>query len=200
MEGIWTWLKRADARAVFACSVAGLAIVIGWSVWRLVTPSVFTPPVVPPAPAQPESSGLGLLDILARQRSQFTNQTARNPFLLPETMQPSRPEVAVKPPDTQKPSTPDTPVPTPVPPPPPKRETVSLKYHGLMRSAEGTVAALIEDSRTHRSTFYPVGTNIFGLKLASAEPGEVSIVQLDEKPAVIQRGAAVTLETPPHVK
>lgn len=197
MDGIWTWLKRANARAVFICSLAGLVIVIGWWTWRLLTPSTFVTPAIAPAPAEPAASGLGLLEILARQRATFTNRTARNPFLLPESMQPQKPE-AVKPASADPGASATAAAQVKPSPPPPKRETITLKYRGVMRRADGTLTALIEDSRSHRASFYPVGTNVLGLKIERVAPEELSILRGEDQRTVVKRGAAASFEGPSH--
>jgi len=95
MNNAWTWLKRANARAVCASCVIALVLVTVYWAWRLWRPAEMRTPIIPPSTAAPAPSGLNLLDILAQERAMFTNQTARNPFLLPESLMPKADPVIV---------------------------------------------------------------------------------------------------------
>ncbi len=199
MDSAWTWLKKANARAVCACATVALVIVAGWWTWRVLSPvtvAVATPP--PPKP-EPVAPGMSLREILARERATFTNQTARNPFLLPEGVRPPvEPvvKVPIRAPVTAVTPTVQPPPATP-PPKPPKREVLTLKYRGSMTRGDGTLTALIEDSRSRRTAFYPVGTNVFGLRIESIDAEQLAIVQGQTR-TLLRRGAAVSFGEDKH--
>ena len=198
MNNAWTWLKRANARAVCASCAIALVLVTAYWAWRLWRPAEMRIPAIPPSTTAPAPSGLNLLDILAQERAMFTNQTARNPFLLPESLIPKVDPVAivVQADTTPGPERPSASQPPAVPPSKPAAK-ISLKYQGLLHHDDGTASALIEDSRTRHATFYAAGTNIAGYRVGRIGPEAVEIVH-GSQTVTVHRGVATSVEEAPH--
>ncbi len=199
MDNAWTWLKRANARAVCAWCAIALVLVTAYWTWRLWRPADLPNPPIPPSTTVPAPSGLNLLDILAQERSTFTNQMARNPFFLPESLQP---KVETPPAAVVQGETPPVAGRTVVPPTPavqsPKPVKTNLKYQGLLRRDDGTMTALIEDSRSRHANFYPAGTNVVGYRIERIAPEELDLVQ-GAQTVTVRRGVATSVEETPHV-
>lgn len=196
MDNAWTWLKRANARAVCIGAIVALVVVMGWSTWRVLAPLAGPAPIAPPPRPEPEQAGMSLLEILSRERAVFTNQTARNPFQLPDSLMPKIDPVEIKPSVPRQTSTVAVAV-SPPPKPAPRREPITLKYRGSMRRGDGTLTALIEDSRSRRATFYPAGTNVCGLTIRSIADDAVIVANGNEI-APVRRGATVSFEDKAH--
>lgn len=196
MNNAWTWLKRANARAVCGCCAVALVLVTAYWAWRLWRPSEIRNPPIPPSTAAAAPSGLNLLDILAQERALFTNQTARNPFLLPESLMPKVDPAATVVQAETPPNTEHTAQPPPAAPPP-KPVKISLKYQGLLRHDDGTLTALIEDSHTRHASFYPAGTNIAGYRIERIGQEAVEIVH-GAQTVTVHRGVATSIDEVPH--
>ncbi len=56
---------------------------------------------------------------------------------------------------------------------------VTLVYRGIFTRSDGTQVALIEDAERGRRRFHPVGSDLYGLKLESADTAGIRIVTAD---------------------
>lgn len=177
MDNLWKWLKKANARAVFFCLLVVLLAAIGWWAWKLMTPIRG----VSPAPAgmgkEPLFPRLGMLAFLEKQKTASENRPA-NLFSPADgastivTIPPSQGtvETPVRPPDSPPPTRVN---------PPRTRRLVTVTYRGMYTGSDGAAVALIEDSKSRRSSFYPVGASLFGLTVKSVR-GETLTMTLDD--------------------
>ncbi|MEI6787284.1 MAG: hypothetical protein WCL49_02280 [bacterium] len=185
MDNFWKWLKKANARTVFFCLLAALAVVTVWWGWKLTTP-IWTPPPATGAPRDQTTPGLGILTYLQDQQTLGTNRAA-SLFMPPETVQP--------PPKKQEKAEPANPPPKTEPnkdpvksPPSPVQKTITLTYRGLYVRGDGVPVALITDSQNQRSTFYSAGSTLFGLILTTIEAETMGVKQPDQSSATLKRG------------
>ncbi len=80
--------------------------------------------------------------------------------------------------------------------PPPKKpknnaqnrpETVSLVYKGIFKRSDGVTMALIEDSKSGRSRFYGTDADVFGMTVRGIESETIEIIQEDGAPIELTR-------------
>jgi hypothetical protein len=82
MQAFWTWLMRANARAVFAGALVALLLVCAWWLWREVSPPDPLRAIPPrPMPEKPRE-GLGIAAYLTAQLLPEATLMRGNPFLL----------------------------------------------------------------------------------------------------------------------
>lgn len=189
MDNFWKWLKKANARAVFFCLLAGLAVVSAWWVWKLITPIRVVPPPVTGVTHNPATPSLGILAYLQVQQAEGTNRAA-NLFIPPEAFNQSPPSSNKK--EKPEPSTSQS---KPEPrkesvktAPAPARELVTLTYRGLWVRGDGVPMALLADSKSRRTAFYPAGTNLFGLILTTITAETLGLKCPDQTSVTLKRG------------
>lgn len=191
MDNFWTWLKKANARAVFLCLlVVLLGVTVKW-VWRLMSPIQMIHAAPVGTGVDPTSRALGLLAFMKAQRAAGSDRAA-NLFFTPDSLSqataPAEPAEPVKPPDTVKNAKPPRPV----------KKTFTLTYRGLYTREDGTPMALIEDSRSKRSAFYAAGTNCFGFTLKSVAPETLNATANDGTDTALKRGVPQTFMESRH--
>jgi hypothetical protein len=200
MDNFWKWLKKANARAVFVCLVVALAGVTGWWVWKLATPVRAAMLVAGAGPEQP-GLPLGVLAFMESQKTSPTNR-AGDLFTPPDSFHPPapqpKPEPERQPPAPQPKPEPEKQPPKPVPQP--VKEVTQLTYRGMMTRSDGTSAALLWDSKSKRAAFYPMGTNVFGLKLQTIEAEALSVDQADGSVTTLKRGVPRGFSEGRHVE
>ena len=187
MDNFWKWLKKANARAVFFCLLAGLAAVTAWWAWKLITPIRVAPPPVTGVAHDKVTPSLGILAYLQAQQAEGTNRAA-NLFIPPEAFyQPppspnnnSAPSNLQSKPEPRKASGQTVPVPV--------RKVVTLTYRGLCVRGDGVPMALIVDSKSQRAAFYPAGTNLFGLIFTTITAETLELKLPDQTSATLKRG------------
>ena len=199
MDNLWAWFKRANAKAVLAAAVVVLLAAIAWWTWKTLTPLAFAPPALPPASSAKPPPPLGLLAFIEQEGAVKMKPTDPSLFVLPAFLKPKPPEVTnpdVRGVDVPTPPQPPKPVPTPVPTPTPtpaatpKRDVLSILYRGLYQRSDGGVMALIEDSKSHSASYYPAGTNVFGLTVSNVAPEELTVTTPDGETSLLKRGEA----------
>ena len=190
MNNLWIGLRKANARAVFFCLLAALAVVTAWWAWKLNTPIRVTPSPVTITPQEPALPDLGLLAYLRAQQAIGTNRAAS--LFFPATSSPP-------PPSSVKPDKPESPTPPPRKDPiKPAPARVTLTYQGLMMRADGIPMALITDSRSQHAAFYAQGTNLFSLIITSIEPESLGARLPDQSPATLKRGVPQSFPEKPN--
>lgn len=205
MDNFWTWLKRANAKAVLGVAVVALVAVAGWWTWKAFRPVAFAPLAVHPVPPPKAAPPLGLLTYLTRESQSENHLAATNLFGLPTFLKP-KPEptpikpdtTAVKPEPKQEPTPKQEPVPKSEPPKPkstpPKKDAVTLTYRGLYQPSAGPTLVLIEDSNSKQSTYYPLGTNILGWTIGPATMEELSLTSTNAAVETLLRGTPAPFE------
>jgi hypothetical protein len=154
MNELWQWLIKADARRVFLCYLALLALVIGWWTWKAVGP---TGNEMLPQQTTTRSSQQGL-GIIAFLSSELAMNTEAPQTLFGSYEQRRQTTVQRNPGETQR----------IIAPPPPKPLTFSLTYRGIMERTDGKVLALIDDEDTKKAKhtrFYSAGQAVCGFKI-----------------------------------
>ena len=221
MEAFWRWLMRANARAVFAAAMLGLAVVLGWWSWREFAPaSGGARARTHRKPPRNETVELGLIDYIERQTDMDGIGFRSNPFFVwspprphPRLGDPSTdvrqdrpPRIAgvdpppdKPPPDKPPPEKPppDKPPPEPVAPPPPPPEKVTLEYRGVMKRSDGLIVALIHDSKTGRVAFHRPGSRLHGIRIGAPTERGVNMIEDDGAVTRLDVGDATTFEIPP---
>lgn len=190
MEAFWKWLMRANARVVFFCSLSAFVVVSGWWTWMEFAPVDYETRIPPTTAREKSRPNLDLLAFLEKQLSSVASPVSNNPFLSPETSEsvtqiskPAPPEPApLLTPETREQSRPTMPSPTQKP------ETVILTYRGIFIRSDGHVMALIEDSRTKRSSFYNIGDNLYGVKIVNVKTEQAAVVLSDESSVTLKLG------------
>ena len=188
MDNFWKWLKKANARAVFYCLLVVLVGVIAWWTWKLMTPVRITLPGMPGVgSAEQTGPSLGLIEFMEAQKIVATNRAA-DLFASPEsfvasTAAPKNVEPG-EPPKTKV--EPERPLPKAAPPR--AKDVIQLAYRGMIMRDDGAPVALIWDSKSKHASFYPVGTNLFGLKIRTVEAEALSVDTADDSAATLTRG------------
>lgn len=201
MNNIWTWLKRANAKAVLGVAVVALVAVAGWWTWKAFRPVAFAPLAVHPVPPPKASPPLGLLTYLTRESQSENHLAATNLFFLPAFLKPKSEPTPIKPETTAVKSEPkQEPAPKSEPPkqksaPSPKKDAVTLTYRGLYQPSEGPTLVLIEDSKSSQSTYYPLGTNILGWTIGPATMEELSLTDTNAATETLLRGMPAPFES-----
>jgi hypothetical protein len=195
MDNFWTWLRRANARTVFLCALAGLVAVLVWWTGKALMPIELRTPIVPAAQAEKTRANLGLLAFLAGQTN--TSRPQNNPFFNPHAFQPGPLEVAVVAPTQPQVSPPVTTV-SVSPPPPPKNNAISLTYRGMMTRSDGVIMALVEDSKSKLAAFYSADTNLFGMTIEKVTGEELVIGGTNRPTLTLKRGTPESLREAPH--
>lgn len=198
MENFWTWLKRANAKAVLGVAVAALLAVTGWWTYKAFAPIAFAPQAVHPVPPPKTAPPLGVLALLDLETKTKTAPAGTNLFALPAFLLPKQEPPAQKTEPTTKiePPAPKAEPPAPkVEPPkqksvptPPRKNVVTITYRGLYHPSSGPDLVLIEDSNSRRSAYYPVGTNLFGWTIDKADMEELTLSDTNAVPATLGRG------------
>ena len=204
MDNAWTWLKRANARALLAAAAIGLIAVIGWWAWALTRPVHIPAQPMATSGKDKETRPLGLLAFLEQQAPWTTNDALPDPFTRPgafEAYQPAQPQQTTQPPQqtTQPPplrgkppnvgQTPLQPPPQQTTQPPPKKEVVSLVYRGMLQRTDGKFMVLVEDSKSAQRRLYPVGGEVCGVKIRTAGEQELGVTLSDGKEDTLTFGA-----------
>lgn len=171
------WLRRADARQVFAVAMLALLLTLGGWVWKVMAPverEVFQPQGT-------KDKGSGDLGILGFLEKQIVRDVAvpENPFK--QAAQKKAPEPLPKG---------GTPAPTPTPKPPP----VQLTYKGLLQKTDGTVVAWVESSVTKRSAFFAIGQEIQGCKIGRIERDTLELTRSDGSSLTLQARKPTPIE------
>ena len=166
MDTFWTWLMRANARAVLGVSLVALAVVLAWWGWReLAPPADYMPSGVPRAET-PERLPLGLLARIEREASREPAPPKDSPFVdrgrRVERPRPPRPD----PPRLPRPLDDGEGAYTE---PPPRRLTVTLEFRGLLQSSDGVQQALIHDGREGSTRFRRIGDTLYGFRLEAID-------------------------------
>ena len=175
----WKWLARANARAVFMCSLVGFVVVCAWWTWKEVAPRQMAGLVYGSGRPERRRTGLGITSFLQAQLSldwaHFTGDpfsyalraTRRSPV-----RRPTRPVVT---------TTTNNNVSRPS-----KTRTISLVYKGMMVRPDGRTVAIIEDKGTKKVSFCPKGEVVQGFEIGEIGLKKVTVVAPD--------GAVVPLE------
>jgi hypothetical protein len=132
---------------------------------------------------------LGILAYLQVQQAEGTNRAA-NLFIPTEAFNKSPPSSNKK--ETPEPST-SQPKPEPrkesvKTAPAPARVLVTLTYRGLWVRGDGVPMALLADSKSRRTAFYPAGTNLFGLILTTITAETLGLKCPDQTSVTLKRG------------
>ncbi len=77
------------------------------------------------------------------------------------------------------------------PPPPDPGPPLRLTYRGYMYRPDGSLLALIEDSRSERAAFHPVGTNLFGITIQHPDGDTLEVLSVSGAAYTIRRGQPV---------
>jgi len=202
MDAFWKWLMRTNARWVFYCALAALLLVIAWWTWKELSP--LEPEAVIPASALKDNPPpvLGIDALLDGARSKAPLEVPVNVFVALEPLRAPKtdPTANVTPNWTQPPTLNPTVKPPgeaqPPPPPVKPRDTLRLTYRGLLRRPDGKTVALIEDSKSKGSAFYPVSTNdLFGVgKLATIDTNRADLILKDGSVIPLMFGTNVLFE------
>ena len=198
MDNFWKWLKKANARAVFYCLLVALVGVVAWWTWKLMTPVRTTLPSMAGVGSEQPGPGLGLLAFMEAQQIAATNRAA-DLFAPPESFVPRAP-----PPQNVDSGEPPKGKAEPDKTPPKAnplriKDIVQLTYRGMLVRDDGAPVALIWDSKTKGSSFYGVGTNLFGLKIRTVEAEALSVDTTDDSAATLKRGIPKSFSEGRHV-
>jgi hypothetical protein len=188
------WLKKANAKAVFACLLASLIAIS--SIWTLrLMSEVRTPRIIASNQGRKKTMlPLGILDLVASiEQTVVDSFPSVSPFA-GAPAQPNRKNPREKRPRdepkhsffnrfTRPPKRTNAPPVNVVQ----KPETVSLIYKGVFRRSDGVTMALIEDSKSGRSRFYGAGADVFGMTLKGVEMETIEISQEDGDPIELKR-------------
>ena len=216
MNAFWKWLIRADGRMVFLCTVAVFCVVAVWWGWRI-SQSVDAPAAQHSSTTdRPASAELALNSFLRRESNTQLYSVPATPFLYIERRRPPRdprprhdpvedPAQLERTAQTQQ--TVDTDitavvsvdnggVSTEVRPPrvdpqprqPDPGPPLRLTYRGYMHRSDGTMLALIEDSRSESSAFHPVGTNLFDITIKHPDGDSLEVLSPAGTSYTIRRG------------
>ncbi len=181
MDAFWKWLLRANARAVLIGAVVALAMVLGWWAWR-----EFFPPAYPSlaGAAGGKEEPLRGMDFSRYLIARDSTTAPESLFVLREGESRHVPKIWQKDPDGPVRQPPNRVTPVVVEPPPdatakPTHEDVTVVYQGLLTRTDGKSLALLKDSKTGRTMFYPDGKVVRGLKIGPIENTTVLITQAD---------------------
>jgi hypothetical protein len=186
------WLRKANAKAVFACLLVAFLGVSAFWVYSLMS-EVKKPSIAPLSRSRNlKNLPLGVI-ALADSVSASINDSfpSVSPFAgapavpknrtRPEYTPRTRPDIDSflnrfrrKPADSNRPEV-------------NRPETVSLVYKGIFKRSDGVKMALIENSKSGRSSFYKIDGDIFGMTLNTIEAESIEILQENGEPLVLQR-------------
>ena len=201
MEAFWRWLMRANARGVFGCALLALILVGCWWTWREIAgqDNEFQTPTA--GLSGKASDYPHLLTFLDEHSPSDLVDTVRNPFALsrPVRTKPRAPDAKavfvplVRPDPIPTPPRQPTPPPRTTPPrqptPPPKpKDIVQLTYCGIFKRTDGRQVALIEDSKTNRRSFYRLGADVHGTRVADIGFDSVTLKLADGSTATLTLG------------
>ena len=210
MDSFWKWLMRANARGVLAAALVALIVTVGWWAWREYNAG---PPGSSMPPLRERTASRTDLDELAFLDEQLTlgpECPADNPFLFyrrrhvaggptqPTPEPPRAPAIGPQPeslwpirqqPRRQQPQ--PEPDPEPQPPPP---ESVTLTYKGIFKRSDGSVVALVRDSKTERSAFYKTGARLHWIHIGDFDTTQADIITADGSVTRIKLGEPETFE------
>ncbi|MEI8139523.1 MAG: hypothetical protein WCI03_06620 [bacterium] len=184
MDNFWKWLKQANARAVFFCLLAALMAVTAWWGWKLMTPIGMAPSPVTGTTNELTTPGLGILAYLHAQQIEGTNRAA-NLFTPAEGFSQTQPSPPKKD-NLELSNSPSKPSIQPTPAHP--KENITLTYRGLYMRRDGVPMALIFDSKSKKTSFYPAGTNLFGMILTSIKEESLGVDRPDQASVTLKRG------------
>lgn len=213
MDSFWKWLMRTNARGVLLAAVFGLLLVTTWWVWREFAPlEDIALPTSGKAMVRRHKQ-ITLLSFVDEQVALGPLRLANNPFLSPvrrRLYQPALPNlsglVPITPivgigPVTPRPPARVTPTVTPEKEPagPPVanlggRRTISLVYRGMLQRPDGTTMALIEDSETKASAFYPTSTGLYGMRVGKIDTEELNVTSMDGEDVTLRIGEPIVFQ------
>lgn len=171
------WLMRTNAKQVLACAIIILLLVTGWWTWWLLRVRDFSTPSATGNIKQKIHANLGLMSILTMET---THDLELNPFAgAPEKPEPNK---FNPPPGTSNTTFTIKKTLEPVK----KPDTASLTYKGIFVKSDGTQMALIEDSKSGKSSFYTEGDTLLLLKVLGVDDSSVEVLTVD--------GARIKLE------
>lgn len=185
------WLRKANAKAVFTCLLISLLCVSGFWAYRLMS-EIKKPSLAPNSRSRNQKNlPLGVIALadtigetiaesfpsvspfagapaVPRQRTR-PQYTERKKPALNSFLDRFRKKEPVEKPRINRP------------------ETVSLVYKGIFKRSDGVSMALIENSKSGRSSFYKSDGDIFGMTVSGIEAETVEIIQENGDPVVLQR-------------
>jgi hypothetical protein len=187
---------RANARGVFACSMAALILVAGWWTWREFFPSGIDEAVFSGPGQKEERRGLGLLGLMEQMTTAGVQVAGDDPFLNPwgagrVAARPQRPPRRIRRLDTA--GTGEAPVAR-------KPDTVSLTYRGIFKRSDGKEMALIGDSKSGGSSFYGEGDELHQVVVGAIGVEELEIVTADGSAVTLEIGVPGVFEEGKHVE
>ncbi len=186
------WLRKANAKAVFVCLLVSFLGVSAFWGYRLMS-EVKKPTITPNSRSRSQKNlplgVIALADSVGRTISE--SFPSASPFAgapatprrrtRPEYTERKRPPINSfldrfrnRPADTDQPHI-------------NRPETVSLVYKGIFKRSDGVKMALIENSKSGRSSFYKSDSDIFGMTVKAIEAETVEILQENGEPVVLDR-------------
>ncbi|MBM4149100.1 MAG: hypothetical protein FJ224_08645 [Lentisphaerae bacterium] len=199
MDAFWKWLMRTNARAVLLAALLALLAVLAFWMWMLSKPveiSTFK------ASASSRPRVRGPMTVLAYMNEQAAANKApeRNPFVAarshsvrppigdPFAGAPQQPRVAAGTATAVKPAE------APVKPPSVKR--IKLTYRGIIKSSDGRLMVLIEDSESKGASFHDAAGSVFGMSVSSAMAETLDLLGADGAALTLKRGETVEIDAP----
>ncbi len=186
------WLKKTNAKAVFACLLASLIAIS--SIWTLrLMSEVRKPRIIASNQGRNKTMlPLGILDLVASiEQTVVDSFPSVSPFAGAPAKQHRKPYIPKNRPvrDPKRPFFNRFQPRTNAPPVNvvKKPETVSLIYKGVFKRSDGVTMALIEDSKSGRSGFYGADADVFGMTLKGIEMETIEIIQEDGDPIELKR-------------
>jgi len=161
--------------------------------WKLTTP-IWNLPHSAGVTHDQAVASLGIITYLTNQQAIGTNRAA-SLFVTAEASsqtQPKKQENSNRSPKTEPAKDPGK------SPPPAVRKTITLTYRGLYVRGDRVTEALITDSQSQRSAFYPAESHLFGLILTSIEAETLGVKLPDQSSATLKRGVPQSFPGSPH--
>jgi hypothetical protein len=208
MEAFWKWLMRANARAVLAGALVVLIATVAWWLWREWRPERSASMLPHLRERTSSNSNLTELAFLDRRIAEGPGCPDGNPFLFyRRRLPPGSPDplTHVRPRAPRVDGRPDPQRPAPPPPPqrprerdrqpdPPQRDTVILTYKGIFKRSDGSVVALVNDSKTEQGAFYKTGARLHWVRIGDFDTRQAEIVLPDGTVTRIKLGEPETFE------
>jgi len=200
MDAFWKWLMRTNARAVLLAALLALLAVLAFWMWMLSKPVEISPFKASPS-SRPRVRGP--MTVLAYMNEQAAANKApeRNPFVAarssfvpppigdPFAGAPQQPRVAAA---GTAPAV--KPVEAPVKPQSVKR--IKLTYRGIIKSSDGRLMVLIEDSESKGASFHDAAGSVFGMSVSSAMAETLDLLGADGAALTLKRGETVEIDAP----
>lgn len=183
IKRIW---MHTNAKMIFFCYLAGIVVIgVFWGIILSHSPSLHSIEVSTQRTTRNRHS-LAIIPLIESHLSaSMKDELYVNPFTgIPRKNTSSRQLVRTPPQTSERKRPPDRPATQTEPKP--KPETVNIIYKGIFKRTDGKNLALIEDSKSGKTSFYLQGSSLCGLDVGEITATTVTLHDTENEKTVIQ--------------